>query len=395
MLVKVLNNLITSVSKYMLSFATIPLLIVDLFHYEFKLLLLYHFDKFVSLQQKSQDKSRKNRFINILWKSIIDHSTFVKLYLNRSSQKPDLTFVSSARITLWTLESTCTVSFTVFRLLENPPVIINLSDDDPYYQLKDKDCVHIIGSCNGLLCLFGLKINDSCGHMDISIRFWNPASRKISKKVGYCGDGVNNDPSCFPGKGDLLKFVFGYVNSSDTYKVVYFIVGTTSARVFSLGDNVWRKIENSPVVIHHVSGFVHLSGSVFWLTIQNYNGYDDYDCEDFTIEQFVVMSLDLGIEKYTQMRPPQGFDQVPFLVPNEFGVEESWTRFLKISYLNLQIDLDDSFEDMSLYRLPLCVSEKSGTLLLTNCHENRAILFNWRDNRVQRINGHRLSNDKE
>lgn len=147
--------------------------------------------------------------------------------------------------------------------------------------------------------------------------------------------------------------------------------------------------------------------------------HHDYDCEDFTIEQFVVMSLDLGIEKYTQMRPPQGFDQVPFLVPNvsvlqdclcfshdfqqthfviwqmkEFGVEESWTRFLKISYLNLQIDLDDSFEDVSLYWLPLCVSEKSGTLLLTNCHENRAILFNWRDNRVQRINGHRRSNDK-
>lgn len=56
--------------------------------------------------------------------------------------------------------------------------------------------------------------------------------------------------------------MFGYVNSSDTYKVVYLIVGTTSARVFSLGDNVWRKIENSPVVIHHVSGFVHLSGRV-------------------------------------------------------------------------------------------------------------------------------------
>lgn len=354
------------------------------------------------------------------WKSIIDDPTFVKLHLNRSSQKPDLTFVTSAGITIWTLESTGTVSFTVCHLSENPPVIINLPDDDPYYQLKDKDCAYIIGSCNGMLCLLGLNINNFCGYMDISIRFWNPASRKLSKKLGYCGDGVNNNPSWFPGKGDIVKFVFGYVNSSDTYKVVYFTVGTTIVRVFSLGDNIWRKIENSPVDTHHVSGFVHLSGSVFWVTIQNYNGYDDYVSGDFTIEQFVVMSLDLGTEKYTQLRPPQGFDQVPFLMPKlsvledclcfshdfeqthfviwqmkEFGVEESWTRFLKISYHNLQIDIDDRFDDMSLYWVPLCVSEKSGTLLLTNRHECQTILFNWRDNKVQRIHGHWLSKGKE
>jgi len=221
----------------------------------------------------------------------------------------------------------------------------------------------------------------------------------------------------------MLKFVFGYVNSSDTYKVVYFTVGTTSARVFSLGDNVWRKIENSPVVTHHVSGFVHLSGSVFWMTIQNYNGYDDYDCEDFTIEQFVVMSLDLGTEKYTQLQPPQGFDQVPFLMPKlsvledclcfshdfeqthfviwqmkEFGVEESWTRFLKISYHNLQIDIDDRYDDICCNWLPLCVSEKSGTLLLINRHERQAIIFNWKDNRVETlemITAYMLSNCQE
>jgi hypothetical protein len=66
----------------------------------------------------------------------------------------------------------------------------------------------------------------------------------------------------------------------------------------------------------------------------------------------------------------------------KFGVEESWTQFLKISYHNLKIDYHSKNE---LNILPLCLSEKNDTLVLKKKSQNEAILYNWRDNRAQWI----------
>ncbi|RHN59611.1 putative F-box domain, galactose oxidase/kelch, beta-propeller, kelch-type beta propeller [Medicago truncatula] len=344
------------------------------------------------------------------WKSIVEDPTFVKFHLYRSSQKPDLAFVTS-------IYATEALTFTICRLFENPSDVINLPNNDSYYQLKDKGCLGIVGSCNGLLCLLGgISFDGSCYYKDMFLRFWNPATKTLSDKLGCLGDG-DSDISLF--NFHRLKFAFGYDNSSNTYKAVYFILDTTIVRVFSIGNNVWRSIQNSPVASRHYSAVVHLSGSVILVAIRNYTT-KYYDCKDITIKQFVIISLDFGTEKYTQLRPPQGFDQVPFLMPNlsvledclcfshdfeqthfviwqmkEFGVEESWTQFLRISYHNLQIDIDSISPNMSSHWLPLCVSKKSGTLLLTNHDELEAILFNLRDKRVERINGHWLSNGKE
>jgi len=347
------------------------------------------------------------------WKSILNDPTFVKLHLNRSSQKPDLTFVSSVWTRPYTRGSEA-LTFTVCSLFENPPIIINLPNNDPYYQLKDKDCLGIVGSCNGLLCLLvGTSFDGSYSYKDLFLRFWNPATRTLSDKLGCLGDGDNDVSLC---KSHSLKFAFGYDNSSDTYKAVYFILDTTIVRVFSISNNVWRSIQNSPVASLRYSAVVHLSGSVISVAIRNYTT-KYYDCNNITIKQFVIISLNLGTEKYTQLMPPQGFDQVPFRMPSlsvledclcfshdfeqthfviwkmkDFGVEESWTRFLKISYDNLQIDVDDRFRNR---RWPLYLWEKSGTLVLTNSNECQGILFNWKDNRVQRINEHWLFNCRE
>jgi len=37
--------------------------------------------------------------------------------------------------------------------------------------------------------------------------------------------------------------------------------------------------------------------------------------EDITVEQIVIVSLDLGTETYNQYRLPQGFDEVPLIEP--------------------------------------------------------------------------------
>ncbi|RHN46105.1 putative F-box domain-containing protein [Medicago truncatula] len=328
------------------------------------------------------------------WKYLISEPSFAKLHLNRTTQDAVSTIVSNNIYSRTGTE----MSFTVFRLLENPPIIINLPRD-PYYPLNDKAFRYIVGSCNGLLCLFGGTgyREDNGGYRENWLRFWNPATRIISEK--FHGD---------DGLGFPCNYTFGYDNSTETYKVVYFTRKTTNVRVFSLGVNVWRNIQDSHMIHHHRQMKVmHVRGSVNWLAIHNYISYY-YNFKDITIEEFVIISLDLGTETHTKLLPPHGFDEVPFVIPNlsvlkdclcfshdfkrthfiiwqmkQFGVQESWTRLFKISYKNLQIDCP--FNDFCL--LPLCLLEKKDTLLLTrnDFFERRPILYNLRDKIAKRI----------
>jgi len=320
--------------------------------------------------------------------SLISSPAFVKLHLTRYACNADLTLLSTS--------DNSVLSFTVFRLLQNPPIIFNIPEDS-YYQLEDKHCLDIVGSCNGLLCLFGHSFTDNF-KIETWIHFWNPATRKISEKLGYT---LHNN----------LHFhhslAFGYVNSTDTYKVAYLVPNTNNVRVFSLGDNVWRNIQNSPVDHGYRMNVVNLGNSLNWLPIRNYHSH--YDCNNITIQQFVIISLHLGTETHSQLLPPQGFTEVPIVVPyisvlkdclcfshdykqthfviwamKEFGVEDSWTQLYKISYDILQVY--DHLNDSEFHLFPLFLSEKTGTLLLTNDLESSTIIYNWRYNRVQRIN---------
>jgi hypothetical protein len=84
------------------------------------------------------------------------------------------------------------------------------------------------------------------------------------------------------------------------------------------------------------------------------------------------------------------FEKTHFIIwqMKEFGVEDSWTQFLKICYQNLQID--DYRLDVVPQVFPLCLSENGYTLILAINHSvfnirDQAILYNWRDNRVKKI----------
>nr|XP_004491718.1 F-box/kelch-repeat protein At3g23880-like [Cicer arietinum] len=345
------------------------------------------------------------------WKTTISDPSFVKLHLQRSPRNTHL-----ALMPLWSMPDEemdfSFVPFTISRLVENPKISIPYN---PYYRLKDMDCCQVVGSCNGLICLLDFDLTGK--YQNISLRFWNPAIKTISDKLGYFSNDRHNCVS------EFFRFTFGYDNSSDTYKVVGFCAN--KVKVFSLGNNVWRNIQSFPVVpfglcaIRHCHPFVnygvHLSGTINWLTIRNKT---EYDWNDITIEQFAIVSLDLGTETYRQLLPPPGFVEVPPVEPSvtalmdclcfsysfkgtyfvlwkmiEFGVQESWIQFLKISYQNLQIDygisnwLDVEY-DSQLFLFPLCLSESSDTLIMASNQEiylyAEAIIYNWSDNRVAR-----------
>jgi F-box interacting protein len=176
--------------------------------------------------------------------------------------------------------------------MENCP--INLPDD-PYYSLIDKDCCQVVGSCNGLVCLLGYSLTkDDDGLHRLWLRLWNPATRKISNKLGYFRDEMYQLKS--------WKFAFGYDNSTDTYKVLALHMGhessdnkttTTEVQVLSFGNNVWRNIQSFPAVLVMLCfphtrdyGGVHLNSTVNWLAAINENGN--------IAVQFVIISFDLG-----------------------------------------------------------------------------------------------------
>ncbi|XP_058741581.1 F-box/kelch-repeat protein At3g23880-like [Vicia villosa] len=341
--------------------------------------------------------------------SLYTNPIFIRMHLRRSAQNPHLTLGTSKTKTL--------VPFPVCHLLENPQVTLT---DEPHY-LIDNVCLvrsnnhifhRIVGSCNGLICLFTYYITPI--NLHFRFRFWNPSTRIISKVLGnLCifGDRVNrqtyrvNQPRFF-------KFSFGYDNLTSNFKIVLLNFQPHNAniietKVLSLVDNIWRNIQNFPVFPllfmyrFNRSAFdgVYLSGTVNWLAV--------FDSKVKSLENYVIISLDLGNERYTQMQLPHGFDEMPRVDPTirvltnslcfsydfrqthfviwrmmEFGVQESWTQFLTISYLNLGIDYN--FGDKKFYLVPLHLAMNGDTLILASSLEDQAMLYNIRDNNVER-----------
>jgi F-box interacting protein len=170
-----------------------------------------------------------------------------------------------------------------------------------------------------------------------------------------------------------------------------------------LGDNFWRNINSFPLtpLISDYNNGVHLSGTVSWLAIREYNipVYKNIYIEH--VEQFMIVSLNLSTETYTQFLLPSSFDQVPHFEPTlqvlmdclcfshdfnkiefviwqmkDFGIQESWIQLFKISYENF---------DKWVNLLPLYLSENGDTLILTNYDDDEAFIYNRRNNRVKKI----------
>ncbi|AES80211.2 F-box and associated interaction domain protein [Medicago truncatula] len=363
------------------------------------------------------------------WKSLISDPSFVKLHLNRSSTRNPLFTIGTLHIAAIPIAAIpiddvddrglevgySVVPYSLNCLIQNPLFTLSV---DPYHHLGDKECSLMIGSCNGLILLAG---GDSqLGYF----RLWNPATMTISPNFGYFVRFHGSATHPFPFLG-YYNFTFGCDNSTGTYKIVASNYNPDrqhrmNVRILSFGDNVWREIQSFPVVPIHsyfgendVHNAVYLSSTLNWLAIHN---DFDYDIKNLRVEQFVIVSLDLGTETYNQYRLPRDFDEMPSALPivavlggflccsyfyketdfliwqmKELGNDNSWTQFLKISYQNLQIN-HDYFGDEEFNHekikyhfqlVPLLLSEDADTLVFKNSQESHPILYNWRENRVE------------
>ncbi|RHN59478.1 hypothetical protein MtrunA17_Chr4g0013711 [Medicago truncatula] len=115
-------------------------------------------------------------------------------------------------------------------------------------------------------------------------------------------------------------------NLNETYKVVVYHIeeeedddhgnAISEMKVFSLSDNYLINIQCFLVVVpinwlflSTNSGSVYLSGTINSLACR------DYCYKGFIVEQYVILSVDLSTETYTQLLLPQGFVDLPHYRP--------------------------------------------------------------------------------
>ncbi|XP_054806713.1 F-box/kelch-repeat protein At3g23880-like [Prosopis cineraria] len=268
------------------------------------------------------------------WLSLISDPKFAKLHLRLSTADRQFTHhhvvfcFPGLRCTV----KSCPVASIRDRL---PTDAVKLK-----YPLKKRNRYDfIVGSCNGLLC-FAIRPSH--------ILIWNPSIRKCKKYPSL--DYQRRD-------GSYIIYGFGYDQSIDNYKVVaifcYDSDGRgdykTEVKVYTLGADSWRRIQEFPSGIPCDEMGKFVSGTLNWVAISH------------SRSPLVVISLDLGKESYVELSQPDHEDGMLTLtlgilgdclsilyyygtrsdvwIMKDFGVKESWTKLFSIPFVEIPIPL--------------------------------------------------------
>ncbi|XP_062014424.1 F-box/kelch-repeat protein At3g06240-like [Rosa rugosa] len=195
----------------------------------------------------------------------------------------------------------------------------------------------IRGSCDGLVCV---EVHDS---YKVRVFLWNPCTRECVEVK----EGNGEDSYSLP-----MLHGFGYDYNSDDYKVLSVLyqskTATYKSMIYTLRTNSWRRIQDYPLgasLTEKCATFV--SGALYWLVRRILN-------DVFTK---VIISLNLTSEAYMEVPQPDygtntRYDQYrvgalegclcllvfnitsrfqkELWVMKEYGVKESWTKYLTI-----------------------------------------------------------------
>ena len=186
-------------------------------------------------------------------------------------------------------------------------------------------------------------------------------------------------------------------------------------RVHCRGESCWRRplaCPDFPILLKDALGGSFVNGSINWLARHSLNCHLN-ELENVTVDQLVILSLDMRTEAGKYMLLPIGLDEMPQNGPNlavlrgrlclyyydkmrshfalwemrEFGVHESWTQLVTIS----SVQLLGNFDDLDLYHhhfsllAPVCVSEDEDVVLLASKEDFPDIMYNMRDDRVRHV----------
>ncbi|CAJ2638503.1 unnamed protein product [Trifolium pratense] len=296
------------------------------------------------------------------WKSLISSPKFVKKHLRLSTTRLVHTLTSS------TNQSHNYILNSIFN---------DVSPNVALLKYHSKHLDHFIGSCNGILCLADIY--------DGLFRLWNPSIRKFKELPHLKKHDYENH--------NMMMYGFGHDPVLDNYKVVvvlrshgHLVTKKTYGKVYTLGTNFWKNIEEFPfgcVVVQQRSG-TFVSGTINWLVSRMYP----------TRRQHFIASFDLRNESYQEVFLPDcrvvdvynlRLGALGVLrdclclvfrndvwVMKEYGNHESWTKLFAITYMQ---DLPISYANIKV----LNIFGDNQVLLKSTEWTDKLIVYNFKN----------------
>ncbi|KAL3533859.1 hypothetical protein ACH5RR_007380 [Cinchona calisaya] len=279
------------------------------------------------------------------WLSLISSSEFIKTHLKNSSKHNNYALhrliFQSSKIDYEIpfhgdyILSTYSLHSLLYEGISSIKVVDNIVLDP---KLNDHPS-HIVGSCNGLICIWSAPR---------LLTIWNPLTNK--SRILPCDDegeplyeNDTNIPERLRGRSWVMVNVFGYDDVNDDYKVVR--AYEDALGVYSLRDHSWKLIDDLP---YHETDYFEdfealVNGNVHWRRLYR-DGLRDFP---------VIISLNLETEKCGEISLPDDLDgefdwylkvvegclcivcncddrRLEIWVMKEYGVLESWTRVASI-----------------------------------------------------------------
>ncbi|CAL5209727.1 unnamed protein product [Lathyrus oleraceus] len=287
------------------------------------------------------------------WKTLISSSQFAKNHLRISTSEPTMTNQQLVFSDIKRL-----ISYPLNSLFENPstpvkPVTFGYTDE--------KIDGTIIGSCNGLLCLHD--------RFPSRVRLFNPSLRLITKISS-----VPVSQNWF-----FMQCGFGYDQVNDKYKVLLVVRCKKHhhqilTKIYTFGqDDSWKTIPNCPYeILMRIGKFV--SGTLNWI-VSNQDKVVSFDLEKETYMELLLPHSNNNDWPYRVMSVlsdclcVSDWENCGWVLwmMKEYGVVESWTKFIIVSY-------DKLLPNRPYWVEPLFIS-KNGVLMVI-MDDNQLILYN-------------------
>ncbi|KAL4385773.1 hypothetical protein GQ457_15G029750 [Hibiscus cannabinus] len=323
------------------------------------------------LRRSSVNDLLRFRCVSKAWRSLIDDSGFIKLHLSHS------------------LETSTNLSLLLSLCGKGNIYSVNFASLKTAQRLKfpgdeGRDFA-VLGSCNGLLALLELKdvplalFKRWLFKRKEEFYLWNPSTRKSQmlpvNEIGFT-PGVFSVPHVFYG--------FGYDPTSDDYKLVRIVqcfcrtvdVFESEVMVYSSNTNHWRRKEDFPFYVKYTRLYaVLVNNALHW----EVSTTPEFDSENFDADFDLIAAFDLGTEEYRVIELPDCLGErlttninamggclcliatyeevcvVDIWIMKEYGVKESWTKFVSVK--------TECFEARSDV-LPLVYSKNGDKVLL-------------------------------
>ncbi|KAK1367170.1 F-box domain-containing protein [Heracleum sosnowskyi] len=316
------------------------------------------------------------RCVSKPWCALIDSPHFVKTHLKRSIQ------CNTNAAVVWMDYRSYAVDFDS---LEN---VTAIRTAEP---LKTRlYAAALVGSCNGLHCLFNPKGD---------VFLWNPVIRKCRKLPTAPIDFRRTN-----GFGLSSVCGFGYDAVNDDYKVlsIFRPEGHTLAGseviIYCLKTNSWRWLQNISSHFQFVGVYgMFVSGALHWIAIKT---LDLGSCLSLSLS---ILAFDLGIENYREVSMPEVqycnvedlsivifadslciLEDHPGICTNiwvmkDYGVGNSWCKLFSVG----QSKVNRSVESTRPVR-PVTYS-KSGKDVLLEVDKEKLMWYNLETKKVKTV----------